>query len=57
MAKKKKIKKTEYEYHKGDQILEVARKLTGHTYLAFRLLEKNGLTLNDLKDGIILKWE
>lgn len=57
MARKKKINKTEYIYKSGDKIQDIARKLTGHSYMVFRLLEKNEKKLSDLKDGDLLKWE
>lgn len=47
----------EHVYHSGENLRAITKELTGNTYLMFRLLEKNGLTLNDLVDGIILKWE
>lgn len=55
--KKKKIKKNEYVYHRGDNLYKIAEELTGHKYLLYRLLEKSGVTINTLKDGDILKWE
>lgn len=45
-----------YIYHQGDNIEEIAKLLTGRRYMAYRLLEVNGLTMNSLKDGAILKW-
>lgn len=45
-----------YIYHTGDNIEEIAKLLTGRRYMAYRLLEVNGLTMNSLKDGDILKW-
>lgn len=45
-----------YIYHTGDNIEDIAKLLTGRRYMAYRLLEVNGLTMNSLKDGAILKW-
>ena len=45
-----------YIYHTGDNIEDIAKLLTGRRYMAYRLLEVNGLTMNSLKDGDILKW-
>lgn len=57
MARTKNKKcKTEYIYHKGDNLYAIAQELTGHKYLLYRLLEKSGVTINSLKDGVILKW-
>lgn len=56
MAKKKKITKTEYEYKDGDNISEVARKLTGNSYMVYALLEYNHLRMEDIKPGTVLKW-
>lgn len=56
MAKKKKITKTEYEYKNGDNISEVARKLTGNSYMVYALLEYNHLRMEEVKPGTVLKW-
>lgn len=58
MARKKKTitKKTEYIYHSGDDLYKIAEELTGHKYLLYRLLENSGVTINSLKDGVVLKW-
>ena len=56
MAKKKKTNKIEYEYKTGDNISEVARKLTGYSYMVYALLEYNHLRMEDIKDGTVLKW-
>ena len=55
MAKKKK-KKTKIVYHTGMDLMQIAKELTGHSYMVYRLLEKNGINVNQLKDGTILKW-
>lgn len=57
---KKKIEETPeavYIYHEGDNIQKVAKLLTGKDYLVYKLLEFNGLDINNLKDGDILRWE
>lgn len=56
MAKKKKITKTEYKYKNGDNISEVARKLTGNSYMVYALLEYNHLRMEEVKPGTVLKW-
>lgn len=60
MARKstKKIIENEKEhvYHSGENLRQITKELTGKTYLMFRLLEVNGLSLNTIKDGDILKW-
>ena len=55
MAKKKK-KKTKIVYRTGMDLMQIAKELTGHSYMVYRLLEKNGINVNQLKDGTILKW-
>lgn len=57
---KKKIEETPeavYIYHEGDNIQKVAKLITGKDYLVYKLLEFNGLDINNLKDGDILRWE
>ena len=58
MAKKKKEepKTTEYIFKAGDDISAVAEKITGRNYLVYKLLLFNGLTMNDVKEGTVLKW-
>lgn len=57
MARKKKKPTTiEYRFKDGDNITEVAQKLTGKSYMVYKLLLFNGLTMNDVKDGTVLKW-
>lgn len=46
-----------YIYHKGDNLQEIARILTGHEYLMYRMIEYSGLTVDSLKDGDIIKWK
>lgn len=57
---KKKIKETPEAviiYHKGDDIEKISKLLTGKDYLSYKLLTVNGLNMNTLKDGAVLKWE
>ena len=57
MAKKKKEPTTiEYEFKIGDNISDVAQKITGKSYLVYKLLQFNGLTMNDITPGTVLKW-
>lgn len=57
MAKKKKEPNTiEYEFKIGDNISDVAQKITGKSYMVYKLLQFNGLTMNDIKPGTVLKW-
>ena len=57
MAKKKKEPNTiEYEFKIGDNISDVAQKITGKSYMVYKLVQFNGLTMNDIKPGIVLKW-
>lgn len=44
-------------YHKGDNIEEIAKALTGHAYMIYRVVEANGYSMNDIPDGAILKWK
>lgn len=44
-------------YHKGDNIEEIAKMLTGHAYMIYRLVESNGYTMGNIPDGAILKWK
>ena len=46
-----------YIYHEGDNLQEIARVLTGHEYLMYRMIEYSGLTVDSLKDGDIIKWK
>ena len=45
-----------YIYHTGDNIQTIAKLLTGHAWLMFRMLEYSGLSLDSLKDGDIIRW-
>ena len=57
-VKPKMVQKLEvtYIYHEGDNLPEITKALTGHEYLMETLLRANGLTLNTLKEGDILRW-
>ena len=57
-AKPKMVQKLEvtYIYHEGDNLPEITRALTGHEYLMETLLRANGLNMNTLKEGDILRW-
>lgn len=46
-----------YIYHEGDNLQQIARILTGHEYLMYRMIEYSGLTIDSLKDGDIIKWK
>jgi len=56
MAKKKEPKTIEYIFKAGDNISTVAERITGRNYLVYKLLLFNGLTMNDVKEGTVLKW-
>ena len=58
MAKrKKKPNTTEYIYHSGDDLQKIAKKLTGHSYLMYRMLLYSGIEINNIKEGDIIKWK
>ena len=44
-------------YHKGDNLEEISKTLTGHAYMMYRLVESNGYTVGNIPDGAILKWK
>lgn len=44
-------------YHKGDNLEQIAKLLTGHSYMMYRLVEVNGYTMSNIPDGAILKWK
>lgn len=56
VVEEKKLLELTHIYKHGDNILEIAEALTGHEYLYNRLLRANGTSLNELKEGDILKW-
>lgn len=45
-----------YIYHKGDDLQHIAKLLTGHEYLMYKMLTVHGLTINDIPDGFVFKW-
>lgn len=55
--KKQEMPEAVYIYHEGDNLQEIARVLTGHEYLMYRMIEYSGLTIDSLKDGDIIKWK
>ena len=55
-AKVKKPKVKTYKYNTGDNLDEISKELTGKNYMIYRILQYSGKTMNDLKDGDVLKW-
>ena len=55
--KKKKTDTIEYTYHSGDDLQKIAKKLTGHSYLMYRMLLYSGIEINNIKEGDVLKWK
>lgn len=47
---------TVYIYHTGDNISEIAKTLTGKSYMEYAVLNYSGTNMNQLKDGDVLKW-
>lgn len=45
-----------YIYHKGDDLPHIAKLLTGHEYLMYKMLMVHGLTINDIPEGFVFKW-
>ena len=43
-------------FQDGDNIRTVTKELTGNELNLYKLLDYNGLTLNDVKTGTILEW-
>ena len=43
-------------FAEGDNIDMVAKKLTGHSYMAFKVCEYSGVKYQDVRPGTILKW-
>lgn len=52
----KEVPEAAYIYHAGDDIHMIAKQLTGHSYMVFKLLEYNHKSFDELKDGDIIKW-
>ena len=43
-------------FKEGDNIDMVAKQLTGHSYMAFKVCEYSGVHYQDVRPGTILKW-
>ena len=43
-------------FAEGDDINMIAKQLTGHSYMAFRVCEYSGVKYQDVRPGTILKW-
>lgn len=43
-------------FAKGDDINMIAKQLTGHSYMAFKVCEYSGVKYQDVRPGTILKW-
>lgn len=43
-------------FMQGDNIDMIAKKLTGHSYMAFKVCEYSGVKYQDVRPGTILKW-
>ena len=43
-------------FAQGDNIDMIAKKLTGKSYMAFKVCEYSGVRYQDVKPGTILKW-
>lgn len=52
----KEVPEAVYIYHDGDDIHAIAKALTGHSYMAFKILEYNKKSFHDLKDGDLIRW-
>lgn len=52
----KEVPEAVYIYHDGDDIHVIAKALTGHSYMAFKILEYNKKSFHDLKDGDLIRW-
>ena len=57
-SKKKVVEPAEavYIYHTGDDLEKISELLTGKNYMIYRILQYSGINMNQLKDGVILKW-
>jgi len=55
--RKKKSTTTEYIYHSGDDLQKIAQKLTGHSYLMYRMLLYSGIEINNIKEGDVIRWK
>lgn len=52
----KEVPEAVYIYHSGDDIHKIAKLLTGHSYMVFKVLEYNHISFDELKDGDLIKW-
>ena len=52
----KEVPEAVYIYHSGDDIHKIAKLLTGHSYMVFKVLEYNHKSFDELKDGDLIKW-
>ena len=43
-------------FAEGDDINMIAKQLTGHSYMAFKVCEYSGVKYQDVRPGTILKW-
>ena len=43
-------------FKEGDNIDMIAKKLTGYSYMAFKVCEYSGVKYQDVRPGTILKW-
>ena len=43
-------------FKEGDNIDMIAKQLTGHSYMAFKVCEYSGVHYQDVRPGTILKW-
>jgi hypothetical protein len=43
-------------FKEGDNLDMIAKQLTGHSYMAFKVCEYSGVKYQDVRPGTILKW-
>ena len=43
-------------FQEGDNIDMIAKKLTGRSFMAFKVCEYSGVSYQDVRPGTILKW-
>ena len=43
-------------FKEGDNIDMIAKQLTGHSYMAFKVCEYSGVKYQDVRPGTVLKW-
>ena len=56
IKKTSKKKEAVWIYHTGDDLDVISFNLTGKKYMIYRILQYSGINMNQLKDGVILKW-